>query len=100
MKLKLSFIAAVLLTVACATPQAQTVTIYGLLDTGIEQLNNVGAGGGGLSAVFTIEQRLVPDAELVGKGRDGLAHVNRKATLPAARSRHGTCRHAQRSWVA
>ena len=89
-----SLVAAGVLALATGALQAQTMTIYGLLDTGIEYVNNVGADrsslkrmpgqsgslpsrlgfrgseelGNGLSAVFTLEQGLLPDTGTLGQG--------------------------------
>lgn len=77
-----------------AQAQAQTVTLYGLLDTGVEHISNVGAGrsglwrmptntgtapsrlgfrgsedlGGGLRAVFTLEMGIAPDTGGLNQG--------------------------------
>ena len=73
--------------------QAQGVTIYGMVDTGIESVSNVGGGGtlvrmpsntgllpsrlgfrgkedlgGGLSTIFTLEMGLTPDTGASGQG--------------------------------
>lgn len=93
MKRTLNVTAAALLTAAGAS-QAQTVTVYGLLDASVEHLTNVGAAGGsltrmpgltgsvpsrlglrgsealgdGLRAVFTIEQGLGLDSGTLNQG--------------------------------
>ena len=83
------------LTSATSTVQAQSsVTLYGLMDTGIETISNVGAAGfrvnrvpsntatipsrtgfrgredlgGGLAAVFTLEMGIAPDTGASGQG--------------------------------
>lgn len=86
---------AILLALGASTAQAQTlVTIYGLLDTGVEHVTNVGPGGDGLTrvpsntatlpsrigfrgaedlgnglkAIFTLENGLSLDSGLAGQG--------------------------------
>ena len=91
--MKSSLIAASLLTFATGAVHAQTVSLYGLLDTGIEYVNHVAGGSGltrmpgvtgslpsrvgfqgredlgnGLSAVFTLEQGLLIDTGTQGQG--------------------------------
>ena len=91
--MRLVFIAASLLTTAAAT-HAQTVSIYGLLDLGVEYVSNVGSAGNslkrmpgqtgslpsrlgfrgsenlgqGLSALFVLEQGLLPDTGVQNQG--------------------------------
>jgi len=92
--MKRSLLTLALLSAACVAAHAQSVTIYGLLDVPVELLTNVGAGGGhltrvpgltgsfpsrlgfrgsedlggGLRAVFTLEQGLGADAGTFNQG--------------------------------
>jgi len=77
----------------CSLAQAQNITIYGVLDVGVEHVTNVGSGGGltrvpsntgtvpsklgfrgkedlgdGLAAVFTLEMGILPDEGAFGQG--------------------------------
>ena len=87
-------LASALFTTAACAAQAQTVTIYGILDQAVEHLTNVGAGqggltrmpgltgsfpsrlgfrgsedlGGGLKAIFTLEQGLGVDSGTLNQG--------------------------------
>ncbi len=91
-----SFAAAALsaLSLAGAAAQTQGVSVYGILDTGVEYVNHVGAAGtslkrmpgqtgalpsrigfrgsedlgDGLRAIFTLEQGLLPDTGTFGQG--------------------------------
>lgn len=85
------------MSIGAATPMmaaAQSVTLYGLVDTGVEYVNNVGASksglvrmpnltgtvpsrwgvrgkedlGGGLHAVFTLESGFAPDSGISNQG--------------------------------
>ena len=89
----LSAIAAVSTLAAAGAVQAQSVTLYGVIDTGIETVSNTAAGGtitrvpsntgifasrwgmrgredlgGGLAAVFTLESGFSPDTGAMGQG--------------------------------
>lgn len=94
--MKIKYIAAGLLATAATAAQAQssTVTVYGLIDTGLEYVTNVGAAGdglarmptltgslpsrlgfrgtedlgGGLKAVFTLENGFGTDGGTLGQG--------------------------------
>lgn len=93
--MKRSVLAAVsLLALAAGAAQAQNVTLYGLVDTGVERLDNVGAGehdvyrmptiagsfasrwgmrgsedlGGGLKAIFTLESGFAADSGAFQQG--------------------------------
>ncbi|MFM9902353.1 MAG: porin [Polaromonas sp.] len=84
--------AALVALAAGATAQAQSVTLYGVIDTGIETVSNTATGsltrlpsntgilasrwgmrgredlGGGLAAVFTLESGFSPDTGASGQG--------------------------------
>ncbi|MEY8876261.1 MAG: porin [Leptothrix sp. (in: b-proteobacteria)] len=86
--------AAVLAALACSGAQAQNVSFYGLIDTAVERVYNVGASGGvqtrmpsitgtlpsrlgfrgtedlgaGLRATFTLEQGFAPNDGTMGQG--------------------------------
>jgi predicted porin len=94
--MKLKCIAAGVLAIAATSVHAQSagVTVYGLIDTGVEYVTNVGAAGdkltrmptntgtlpsrigfrgaedlgGGLKAVFTLENGFGPDSGVLGQG--------------------------------
>ncbi|QDD63762.1 porin [Herbaspirillum seropedicae] len=90
----LKAIIAALLTMSATLSQAQSVTLYGIIDTGVEYVSNVGAGqqgllrvpnltattpsriglrgsedlGGGLRSVFMLESGFAPDSGALNQG--------------------------------
>ncbi|MFT7722716.1 MAG: porin [Roseateles sp.] len=102
--MKAALMATALLALANSNARAQSVSIYGLLDTGVEYVSHVGAAGAGLkrmpgqtgampsrlgfrgsedlgdglSAVFVLEQGLLADGGVLGQGGRAfgrMAHV-------------------------